>query len=354
MLPNAASIRLYGADNADRMRGLYFDGVALDEPADMAPRVWGEVIRPTLSDRGGWATFIGTPKGHNAFWDLWKRAERDPDWFSLRLKASETGLLPSVELAAARADLSEDQYEQEYETSFDAAIIGAILGRQISMAEREGRISDDVTYDPDGAPIEISSDIGRRDASAWWFWQPVVGGYRVVDFDLDSGLWAEEWINRLQNRIKAKGYKLGKIHLPHDARAKTFAAKHSVVEQFLMKYGPEIVRITPDSSKEDRINAARRVTSRCEFAASACAEGLDGLRSWQYEYDDERKEFSREPRHDWASHPGDAFSYGALILEERQPAPAPAPKPRFLAVGEANAVTLNDMWQSVQRPSERI
>ena len=60
---NGARLRLYGADNYDRMRGVYFDGVILDEYADMDPRAWSEVVRPALSDRKGWATFIGTPKG---------------------------------------------------------------------------------------------------------------------------------------------------------------------------------------------------------------------------------------------------------------------------------------------------
>jgi phage terminase large subunit len=94
-LPNGARIRLYGADNYDRMRGLYFDGVIIDEPADIDPRAWPMVIRPTLSDYQGWATFIGTPKGRNAFYSI----DRDqdglelPDWFRLTLKASETNLL---------------------------------------------------------------------------------------------------------------------------------------------------------------------------------------------------------------------------------------------------------------------
>lgn len=35
--PNGARIRLYGADNYDRMRGLYFDGIVIDEPAQMDP-----------------------------------------------------------------------------------------------------------------------------------------------------------------------------------------------------------------------------------------------------------------------------------------------------------------------------
>jgi phage terminase large subunit len=52
--PNGSRIRLYGADNADvRLRGIYLDDVVLDEYADFAPQIWGEVIRPLLADRQG-------------------------------------------------------------------------------------------------------------------------------------------------------------------------------------------------------------------------------------------------------------------------------------------------------------
>src|SRR5215510_5508340 len=125
--PNGAQIRLYGADNYERMRGLYNDGVVIDEPAQIDPRAWPEVIRPTLSDFKGGATFIGTPKGKDWFY----RVDRDddghelPGWFRLVLKASETGVLDQAELEAARIDLSEDQYAREYECSFEAGIMGA-------------------------------------------------------------------------------------------------------------------------------------------------------------------------------------------------------------------------------------
>src|SRR5262249_35313469 len=106
-------VRLYGADNPDALRGIYLDGVVLDEYADMDPRVWSEIIRPALADRQGWAVFIGTPKGRNAFFELWRRPQSENNWFSLMLKVSETGLIPESELAAAKRDLSEDQYAQE-------------------------------------------------------------------------------------------------------------------------------------------------------------------------------------------------------------------------------------------------
>ena len=91
--PSGAQVRLFGADNADALRGLYLDGIVLDEHADMDPRVWPEVIRPALADRQGWAVFIGTPKGRNGFFEMWRRAQSDPAWFALMLKASETGLV---------------------------------------------------------------------------------------------------------------------------------------------------------------------------------------------------------------------------------------------------------------------
>jgi hypothetical protein len=99
-------VRLYGADNPDALRGLYLDGVVLDEYADMDPRLWSEVIRPALADRQGWAVFIGTPRGRNAFYDIWQRSRAEPGWFSLVLKASESGLIAADELELARRDLT--------------------------------------------------------------------------------------------------------------------------------------------------------------------------------------------------------------------------------------------------------
>jgi hypothetical protein len=80
---NGGQVRLYGADNPDALRGIYLDGIVLDEYADMDPRVWSEIIRPALADRAGWAVFIGTPKGRNAFFELWRRAQSEANWFSL-------------------------------------------------------------------------------------------------------------------------------------------------------------------------------------------------------------------------------------------------------------------------------
>src|SRR5215813_360345 len=168
-LPNGARISLYGADDPDSLRGLYFDGVVLDEYAQMDPRVWSEVIRPALADRAGWAIFIGTPMGRNSFWTLYQQAKAAPDWRAALFRASETGVLPAAELAAARAAMSEAEYAQEFECSFDAAIRGAYYGALIAEAEAEQRIGR-VAEEP-RLPVHTAWDLGVGDATAIWFFQ---------------------------------------------------------------------------------------------------------------------------------------------------------------------------------------
>jgi len=283
---------------------------------------------------------------------------KNPKSFGEILTAEQTKLFSEEQLEQIRTQLIETYgedygqavYEQEYLCSFEAANIGAILGRALSKAEREGRIDNIYDYDPNGAPIEISSDIGRRDASTWWFWQPCLGGFRIVDYDMDSGLDADEWCDRLNKRITDNKYKLGKIWLPHDARAKTFAAKHSAIEIFLMHFGVEKTGIVPDSSKTDRINAARKIINKVGFHRDKTERGRDGLVNWCYVYDEERREFSKEPDHNWASHDGDGFSYGALIMEEQIIEKEEKEKERALSVF-GNTVTLNDLW--AETPTQR-
>ena len=135
-----------------------------------------------------------------------------------------------------------------------------------------------------------------------------------MDYDEDSGLDAEEWCDRLKERLA--GRKLDKIWLPHDARAKTFSAKHSAIETFLHAFGGDTMRIVPNTSKGDRINAARKVMPHTWFNKTRCHKGLMGLRAWSFEWNQDTRQFSREPKHDWASHPGDGWSYGAQVMQE--------------------------------------
>ena len=141
ILPNGCTIRLCGADNADNLRGIYLDGVVMDEMADMKPNVWGEVVRPTLTDRQGWALFIGTPKGINLFYELYQKALIHPDWHVSLFRASETGLLKKEELDAARGDMTENKYAQEFECDFAASNDDILIPVSMAVAAAQRDIN---------------------------------------------------------------------------------------------------------------------------------------------------------------------------------------------------------------------
>lgn len=351
---NGSNFQVVGSDNPDSLVGappcgIVYSEWALSNPASRA------YLRPIIFENNGWQIFNTTSRGRNHAHRTLLAAQKDPAAFAQILDATQTGVFSpeqlDKELASYIADFGEDygraKFEQEYLCSFDAATLGAILARQLSVADREGRISDEVEYDPDGQPLEISADIGRKDMATWWFWQAMIGGFQIVDYDSGWGLDAEEWVERLQARIGRR--KLGKIWLPHDARAKTFAAKHSAVEIFVKAFGAKHVGITPDSRKADRVNAARVLTPKVKFNATTCERGLDGLRSWQYEYNDETKTFSSEPKHDWASHDGDGYSYGCLIMRER----LAEMKAEAAVIKDLSNSSLNELWPLAAKQGQR-
>lgn len=362
---NGSSWQVVGSDRFDALVGSTPAGIVYSEWALANPSARA-YLRPILAENNGWQIFVCTPRGRNHAYTTLKAAEREDGAFAQILDATETGVFSSqqlaLELKAYIAEFGEDygrsKFEQEYLCSFEAANLGAILARAIGIAEKEGRITAEVVFDPLGQPIDISADIGKRDTSTWWFWQPQIGGYQIIDHDSGWGIDAEEWCYRLKAKLdqyKLAGRKtaLGTIWLPHDARAKTFAAKHSAVEIFANFFGADHVAITPNSSKADRINAARVLIPRIKFNATRCEQGLNALRAWSFEYDEEKKVFSSEPLHDWASHDGDGFSYGCLIMRMAEPPPPPAPPMRGITVG-VPTVSLNEMWATAQKSKDRI
>ena len=118
---NGASIRLFGADNPDALRGVRLDGVVIDEVANIKPEVWNDIIQPALSDRKGWALFIGTPAGINLFSELFYRASSLPDWWAARYTVHDTDALDPNEVARLKRDMPETAFAREYLCDFSAA-----------------------------------------------------------------------------------------------------------------------------------------------------------------------------------------------------------------------------------------
>lgn len=342
-LVNGARIRLFGADNPDALRGLYLDGIVLDEYADMRPRIWGEIIRPLLSDRLGWAVFIGTPKGHNGFWELYSAAVNKDDWYVKTLRASVTGLIPDSELADAAKSMTQDQYLQEFECDFESAIVGAYYGKEMRLLTDQGRITK-VEYDP-MYKVNTAWDLGYTDSTSIWWYQVIHGEIRVLEHHSSNG----QSVPFYTGLIQSKDYDYGIHWLPHDARAKTLSSGgKSIIEQLSAKIPLESMKIVPNLSLQDGIQASRMALQRAWFDSDKCMEGIECLRQYQREYDEDKKVFRDRPRHDWTSHSADAFRYLSIAWREEEKVASKDDSIKGLFVGQTD-VSLNDLWKQKQR-----
>lgn len=315
-IPNGAQIRIYGADNPDSLRGIYLDGAVLDEFGLMQGRVWSEVIRPALSDRMGWAAFLGTPNGKNAFWEMRDSAVGSDAWFLAEYRASSTGIIHPDELADARRQMTPDEYAQEFECSFEASVKGAIYATELAAAKEQGRVAKAI-HDP-ALQVHTFWDIGVGDATSIWFAQQLRGEIRLVDYYETSG----EAIAHYVQVLKSKPYTYGRHVLPHDAAARELGTGKSI-EEMLRTLGVK-VEIGPRLDIEERINAGRMIFTRCYFDADKCKAGLDALSNYRRDYNTRLGEFKASPVHDWSSHGADAFGYLALGIDKAE---RKAPKP---------------------------
>ncbi len=324
--PNGGQVRLYGADNPDSLRGLYLDGVVLDEYGLMQSNVFSEVLRPALADREGWALFIGTPNGRNQFSEIAAYAKQTEGWFFAEFKASQTGIMSAVELEAARSVMTPDEYQQEFECSFEAAVRGAIYATELQRAREDGRITR-VPIEP-LLPVDTAWDLGVGDATAIWFTQSLRSGeVRVVDYYESSGEGLPHYIAVL----KAKGYVYGVHTAPHDIQVKEFASGRSRLEA-AASLGIRFT-VAPNVGIEEGIHAARMLFPKCYFDGEKCKAGLEGLQHYRRDFNQRLNEFKATPVHDFASHPADAWRYFA-VSQKAPKAPVKAqPSVRLPSLG---------------------
>ena len=305
---NGAQIRLYGAENAERLRGLYFDGIAADEAQDIAPSALTQVIMPALSDRQGWLDLSGTPKGWgNLLGETYKRALDDPEWFVQVLKASETKLIPHEELERLRRAMPENEYLQEFECSFDAAITGAYYAKELQKSGADGRITS-VPYDP-MAKTYTAWDLGIADSMSIWFLQSVGRELRAIDYYEAAGYGLDHYAGVLT----AKGYTYAKHYGPHDIQVRELGSGRSRWE--IAKELGITFTVVPMMGVADGINAARMTIPRMWFDAKKTALGVDALRQYR-EKVDEKRGIALGPLHDWTSHAADAFRYFCVGHQE--------------------------------------
>lgn len=316
--------RIYvaGADNPDAHRGIYLDGVVLDEKAQMHPSVWREVVRPALADRMGSAIFIGTPQGRNSFYEDYENAKKNPEWFTAIYRASETGIIPQAELDAIRAEIGEEAYMQEMECSFDIAVKGTYYGSQMSDLQSRQRITK-VPYDPCLGVI-TAWDLGIGDSTAIWFAQRLNREVRLIDYQEYSGLGLPDIVRDL----RARPYAYTTHLLPHDAAARELGTGKSR-QEVLRNLGIH-ADIMPRLAVDDGIQAARNLLPLCWFDSEKTWEGIECLREYRREWDDKLQIFKTKPLHNKYSHGADAFRMLAIGIDRERPMNQPERQARAI------------------------
>lgn len=317
-LRNGATWQIVGSDRYNALVGAGVAGVVFSEWALANPSAWG-YIRPMVEENGGWAAFITTPRGNNHAKAMLDMAKGNSAWFAEVSDVLATGALSQEQLDEALAeyqalygiDFGRAMWEQEYLCSFSGAMVGAYWGAEVNKAEREGRIRE---FEIDEAyPVHTAWDLGKAVNNPIWCFQVIGGSPRIVDFYQPESEDLADWVKWLDDR----GYD-GTDYVPHDIIATEWGSKRTRLET-LQALGRRPKRL-PMVSVADGLQAGRSTINAALFRNTERVNaGIEGLRNYRRDYDDERKTFRETPVKDWAEHIGSAFRYLGLAWKEVVP-----------------------------------
>lgn len=319
---NGSSWQVIGADNYNSLMGTSFAGIVKSEEALSNPAAWA-YLSPILRENHGWALFISTPRGHNHFESMLAMARTTPGWYAELAPADVTGVFSTDDLAEELRslqslhgdDFGQAVWRQEYFCSFDAAIPGSIWGDCVTKAELDGRIVD---FDLDPTqPVYTAWDLGRTDDTAIWWYQFRGAMIDILDHHSSSLKDMPFYLRLLAQKREQHGCTYARHWLPHDARPRTLAAGgKSILQQCHdgAKADPALgsFAIGKRLDVQEGIQAARATFPFCRFHKTRCAAGINSLRQYHRERDEEKKVFIDKPAHDWSSHDADAFRYLSL------------------------------------------
>lgn len=324
-LQNGSTFQLIGSDRYDSTVGSGPKGIAYSEWALSNPSAWA-YHSPMIRETGGFAAFITTPRGNNHAKTMFTRAQSNPTWFCQKLSIEQTKALSAADLKEALQeyqdlhgiDLGQAIFDQEYDCSFAGAMVGAYWGAEMAQAERQGRIKV-VPIDP-RYPVHTAWDLGKAANNPIWCFQVIPGekGPRIVDFYRPETDDVADWCKWLDDR----GYH-GNDYVPHDAMNTEWGSGRTRVA-ILREHKRKPVRVDR-VSVADGLTAGRETIKLAVFDEERCELGIDGLKNYRREWDDELKVFRENPVKDWAEHIGSCFRYLGLSWREAAKEHAPPP-----------------------------
>ena len=278
----------------------------IDEAETVSETAWRKLI-PTVREHDSeiWVTWNPESKESATH----KRFRQDPPDNALIVEMNwqDNPWFPGVLDQERLEDKNKrpDIYDHVWGGDFLVHAEGAYYATEMREAKDQGRI-DVVNYETSTGVI-TAWDLGIGDSTAIWFAQFIGPEIRIIDYYESSGVGLDHYARVLQE----KGYTYREHILPHDVRVKELGSGKSRLET-LDSLGISPVTIAPQLMVDDGIQAVRSMLKNCWFDAERCERGIDALRQYHREYDDNGKVWRSRPAHDWASHGADAFRYLAV------------------------------------------
>lgn len=281
----------------------------VEEAQTVSKNSW-EVLIPTIRKENSeiWVSFnpeLQTDETYKRF-----VLQPPPNGKFVKINWSDNPWFPAVlkqEMEHLKAK-DEDAYQHIWEGMCKQVVEGAIYKTELLAADKDKRICS-VPWEPI-RPVNVYWDLGYGDSTSIWFAQAVGFEYRLIDFISASQQALAYYLKEIANRP----YPIDTYFLPHDARAHELGSGKSIEEQ--LRAAGKKVRIVPKLSIADGIAAARAVFPKCWFDADKCADGIQALRHYRYDFNEDLKTFEKQPLHDWASHPADAFRYFSIMIRD--------------------------------------
>ena len=278
-LINGATISLKGADRPDTMRGVSLKYLVLDEYADMRSEVFEEILRPALADQKGGCLFIGTPKGRNHFYDLYKYAELSGDddltFTAWHFTSYDNETLDPEEIDVAKKSMSSHAFQQEFMASFKNQGSEMFKEEWLNFGTKPASEDGDYYVAIDLAGFQDVSkkkgNTSRLDSSAisivfvteeGWFVEDIIHGrwtlddtakkifqvvkdYKPMSIGIEKGISKQAVMSPLMDMMKRQNFYFRVEELTHGNQRKTDRIMWSLQGRF------EHNRITLNKKKKD-------------------------------------------------------------------------------------------------------
>lgn len=297
VLRNGSKISMRSADAPGSLVSERLHGLVADECGQYPPHIYSQLLGPMLATTGGPTILMGTPRGHNWFYEAYQnKAKGVTGWESFHWRTADSPFVSPTWLAERRIETPERIWRQEYEAEF--LTDGGEVFRNIDSAIGAAAAPD--AYTVLGLDLARTHDwtyLMAFDSQGQWVDQRRVGHLdwsvqRVAVIEMYRRLKCQKVV------LDATGIQLGAEAVVYDLQREglnvesvhiTGEIKRVLVENLMLRFDLGSIRIPMEAAEEFRAYAVEQLASgydrysapegKHDDAVMAAALAMWGLRN---------------------------------------------------------------------------